>query len=215
MVIYELPFQQSILNTLKCKTTFNVVRSKALNLYTQSYSVGVSRIKEYSLTYGKLLDDDPEHFFPNVVDVENLFSTQETDTFISWVPPTESVKHSTLETGTIKGSAASKTLTGTGTSFTSLTIGDFIFTSLTEIINVVTLEESTIDIFVGVIDSIESDTSLTLRTLSFDFTGNSFKSVPPMLFYIPTSWTKERNSTYVAGEKIFYTSLTFTLKLVY
>jgi hypothetical protein len=172
-------------------------------------------MKDYSLVYGALLDEDPEDFFPNVVTIENLFSIQETDSFIAWVPPTESIKHDTLETGTISGSFTSKTLTGTGTSFTSLTVGDYIFTSLTEVINVVTGEELTLDVFVGVIEAIGSNTSLTLKTFPTTFTGKTFKSVAPTLFYIPTSWTKERKAVNVGGDKIFHTSLSFNLKLVY
>lgn len=215
MTIYDLPFLQNLMSTLVCKTSFSVVRSKAANLYTQSYSNGLGRMKDYSLTYGALLDEDVEDFFPNVVTVENLFSIQETDSFIAWVPPTESIKHDTLETGTIRGSFTSRVLAGTGTSFTSLTVGNYIFTSLTEVINVVTGEELTLDVFVGVIESIESDTSLTLRTFPTTFTGKTFKSVPPTLFYIPTSWTKERKAVNVGGVRLFHTSLSFTLKTVY
>lgn len=215
MTIYPLPFLTNILNTLTCKTTFNVVRSKASNLYTQSYSNGLGRSKEYSLTYGALLDEDTTDFFPNVKTVEDLFSIQTTDSFISWVPPVESVKHLTLEDGTITSKFATRTLAGIGTNFTNLTVGDSVFTSITEVINVITEEELTTDVFVGVIESITSDTELALTTFPPIFTGKTFKSVAPTLFYIPTSWTKDRKVVTIGGAKLFHTSLSFTLKTVY
>ena len=215
IIKYPLPFTENLQDNVSCKTTFPVQRTKGLNEYTQSYAKGLSHVKEYSLSYGCLLDEDSADFFPNVVTVENLFSIQETDSFISWVPPSESIKQITLETGTINGHDYSIYVGGNGTTFTSLTAGDWLFLSETEIINPITLEELTTDTFVGVINSINSDTQLVLTTLGKEFAGKTFKVVSPMLFYMPTKWTKIRKSVYIAGEKIFHTSIGFSLLSVY
>ena len=189
-----------------CITTYLLA-----NCTNKSYNSGYFKLflESISCTCRRFL------YFPNVKTVEDLFSIQTTDSFISWVPPVESIKHVTLETGTITSKFATRTLTGTGTNFTTLTVGDSIFTSITEVINVVTGEELTTDVFVGVIESIASDTELVLKTFPPTFTEKTFKAVAPTLFYIPTSWTKERKVVNIGGAKLFHTSLSFTLKTVY
>jgi hypothetical protein len=127
LVVTPLPFIYTLQDKISCKTAFPVNRSQANNLYTQSYSNGLGKDKVYSLTYGNLFDSDESHTFANVTDIETSFSTQETNYVLSWCPPSESYKKTSIESGSITVELNSKTLVGNGTSFTSLLLGSYIF----------------------------------------------------------------------------------------
>lgn len=229
-IINNLPYPENLLKEISCSTAFNNTRSKLSNQYTQSYASGLGISKEYSLEYAGLLDDDPSGVIPNVKTIEDIFSTQQTDTFLAWCPPSESYKTLFPNTGTITSNRYSTGVGGFGTIFTSLTVGMWLFSNYSVTVFAGTsLEQTTIvDTFIGTIKSISSNTHLELDTLAKETTSKlyepitgqyrssiGYKAITPRYFYIPTSWDKRRQETNVGGTLIFNTSLKFTLTSVY